>query len=73
MPGGVQKRKEKFNFETRLGSGAFVSSSKYPTLILSSPSSMSLSLVSNSYLEETSAKIRSKPVPWEVRVVSQTT
>ncbi|PAV24369.1 ATPase V1 complex subunit H [Pyrrhoderma noxium] len=26
---------------------------------------MSLSLVSNSYIEETSAKIRSKPVPWE--------
>lgn len=26
---------------------------------------MSLSLVSNSYLDETSAKIRSKPVPWE--------
>ncbi|KLO12002.1 ATPase, V1 complex, subunit H [Schizopora paradoxa] len=26
---------------------------------------MSLSLVSNAYLEETSAKIRAKPVPWE--------
>ncbi|KAL5511416.1 VMA13 [Sanghuangporus vaninii] len=26
---------------------------------------MSLSLVSNAYIEETSAKIRSKPVPWE--------
>ncbi|KAH8108453.1 ATPase, V1 complex, subunit H [Phellopilus nigrolimitatus] len=26
---------------------------------------MSLSLVSNSYIEETSSKIRSKPVPWE--------
>lgn len=25
-----------------------------------------MALVSNSYLDETSAKIRSKPVPWEV-------
>lgn len=32
-----------------------------PTLIL-----MSLSLVSNAYLDEQSAKIQSKPVPWEV-------
>ncbi|THH04816.1 hypothetical protein EW145_g5241 [Phellinidium pouzarii] len=30
---------------------------------------MSLSLVSNTYIEETSAKIRSKPVPWEVCVI----
>lgn len=28
---------------------------------------MSVSLVSNGYLDENSAKIRSKPVPWEVR------
>lgn len=28
---------------------------------------MSVSLVSNAYLDENSAKIRSKPVPWEVR------
>jgi hypothetical protein len=28
--------------------------------------SMSVTLVSNAYLDETSAKIRSKPVPWEV-------
>lgn len=28
---------------------------------------MSISLVSNQYLDETSAKIRSKPVPWEVK------
>jgi len=27
---------------------------------------MSLSLVSNAHLDESSAKIRSKPVPWEV-------
>jgi hypothetical protein len=31
-----------------------------------SVSTMSLSLVSNAYLEETAAKIRTKPVPWEV-------
>lgn len=30
---------------------------------------MSVSLVSNAYLDENSAKIRSKPVPWEVRTV----
>jgi hypothetical protein len=29
---------------------------------------MSVSLVSNVYLDETSVKIRAKPVPWEVRV-----
>lgn len=28
---------------------------------------MSLLLVSNTYIEETSAKIRAKPVPWEAR------
>lgn len=28
---------------------------------------MSLSLVSNAHLDDISAKIRSKPVPWEVR------
>ena len=28
---------------------------------------MSIALVSNPYLDDTSAKIRSKPVPWEVR------
>lgn len=27
---------------------------------------MSVSLVSNAYLDENSSKIRSKPVPWEV-------
>ena len=27
---------------------------------------MSITLVSNSYLDENSAKIRAKPVPWEV-------
>lgn len=31
---------------------------------------MSLSLVSNAYLEETSAKIRAKPVPWEVHEIT---
>jgi hypothetical protein len=29
---------------------------------------MSVALVSNAYLDDTSAKIRSKPVPWEVRM-----
>ena len=28
---------------------------------------MSVSLVSNAYLDDNSTKIRSKPVPWEVR------
>lgn len=31
---------------------------------------MSITLVSNSYLDENSAKIRAKPVPWEVRAVA---
>lgn len=31
---------------------------------------MSASLVSNAYLDENSAKIRAKPVPWEVRTPS---
>jgi hypothetical protein len=31
-------------------------------------STMSVSLVSNSYLDENSTRIRSKPVPWEVRI-----
>ena len=35
---------------------------------LSETSIMSLSLVSNAYIEETSSKIRSKPVPWEVSI-----
>lgn len=30
---------------------------------------MSLALVSNPYLDEQSAKIRAKPVPWEVVLV----
>ena len=32
-------------------------------------STMALDLVSNSYLEENTAKIRVKQVPWEVRLV----
>ena len=32
-------------------------------------STMTLNLVSNSYLEENTAKIRVKQVPWEVRLV----
>jgi hypothetical protein len=32
-----------------------------------SQSTMALNLVSNSYLEENTAKIRVKQVPWEVR------
>jgi hypothetical protein len=31
---------------------------------------MSLSLLSNTYLEEISNKIRAKPVPWEVRAAA---
>ena len=33
-------------------------------------STMTLNLVSNSYLEESTAKIRVKQVPWEVRLLS---
>ena len=32
------------------------------------PARMTLNLVSNSYLEESTAKIRVKQVPWEVRL-----
>ena len=31
---------------------------------------MTLNLVSNSYLEESTAKIRVKQVPWEVRLLA---
>jgi hypothetical protein len=31
--------------------------------------SMAVSLVSNAYLDDNSAKIRSKPVPWEVNFI----
>ena len=31
---------------------------------------MTLNLVSNAYLEESTAKIRVKQVPWEVRLLS---
>ena len=33
---------------------------------------MSITIVSNSYLDENSAKIRAKPVPWEVLLVPAT-
>ena len=53
------------------------SSSPVPSLLLLPwPSTalgllrMSINLVSNSYLDENSAKIRAKPVPWEVQATA---